>query len=268
MSKITLHLFSFLSIMICVSASAQKLPAIQPNSIKPPANLKIDGKTNEWNNTFQAYNGNIDAFYSISNDDSNLYLVVKTKDETTAKKMIGAGIVLSITPEKNKFENGCSIGPAVNESATLTISNAYMEFKQYAGKKDRSKQADSSLTVVNKAVTTSMKEIIVAGVTGIDNVIPVYNEQGIRSAMLFDNSGALTWEFAVPLKYLKSAMGNKPSFFYNLIVRGMRNNAKSVTSRSTGVTAMVVNTPRSMGTSNQDQLMNTTDFWGEYKLAK
>ena len=270
MLKITTCLFSFLSIVTCVSASAQKLPAIQQASIKPPANLKIDGKINEWNNKFQAFNTNVDAFYTIANDDNNLYLVVQAQDETTAKKMIGAGILLSITPGKNNLEGGDGIGTSIAESTTLAISNNYVEFKQYAGKKDKLKQADSLLALMNKDLTNGSKEIIVAGIEGVDNKISVYNDLGIKSVMLFDNTGALNWELAVPLKYLKSAMNNQRNFFYNLMVKGMRNNAKTVTSRFGGAVT-VSNVPRSMVTGlsfDRELIMNPTDFWGEYKLAK
>lgn len=53
---------------------AQKLPGVQTSSLWAPENLKIDGKTTEWNGTFQAYNKAADIFYTISNDDKNIGL--------------------------------------------------------------------------------------------------------------------------------------------------------------------------------------------------
>ena len=271
MTKINRAAYCFLATIItCISASAQKLPAVQQISVKPPNNLKIDGKTTEWDNKFQAFNNGIDAFYTIANDNNNLYLVVKTLDEVTAKKMFGAGIVLSITPEKNKFEAGGGVGLLVTESARLAISDNYREFKEYAGKKVKNKQEDSLLAVINKDLTNGSKEITVSGIPGIDNTISVYNDLGIKSAMLFDDSGALNWELAVPLKYLKNAMNNKPNFFYNLMIKGMNSNGKKVTSRFTGETVTVSSVPRSMisGSLDRELIMNPTDFWGEYKLTK
>ena len=159
MSKTTTLLASILAIIIpCISASAQKLPTVQPVSFKAPNNLKIDGKTDEWNNKFQAYNNNIDAFYTLANDDNNLYLVISAQDEVAAKKIIGAGIVLSITPEKNKFETGGGISQSITESARLAVSNNYMAFKENARKKVKPKQADSLLAAINKDLTNGLKK--------------------------------------------------------------------------------------------------------------
>ena len=40
-------------------------------------NLKIDGKANEWGESFAASNKRTSLLYSLANDDKNLYLVIK-----------------------------------------------------------------------------------------------------------------------------------------------------------------------------------------------
>ena len=71
-----------LLLLINFSASAQK-DKIQKNNFRAPINVKIDGKLNEWGDKLQAYNTSTDIFYTISNDDDNLYLAVAaTKNNT------------------------------------------------------------------------------------------------------------------------------------------------------------------------------------------
>ena len=73
MKKIFLFPLLFLSIYTC----AQKLPKIQDVNQRAPSNMKIDGKPAEWNDQFLAYNTNVEVFYTLSNDDKNLYLALR-----------------------------------------------------------------------------------------------------------------------------------------------------------------------------------------------
>ena len=77
-------------------ADAQKLPNVQQISVRTPENIKIDGKPTEWNNKFQAYNHATSLFYTISNDDENLYLTIQANDMETLIKITGAGIVFNL----------------------------------------------------------------------------------------------------------------------------------------------------------------------------
>ncbi|MDB5029526.1 hypothetical protein [Mucilaginibacter sp.] len=255
---------------IAVIANAQKLPNVQQISLRAPISIKIDGKTTDWGDQFQAFNHSIDAFYTIANDDNNLYLIVQAKDEAVAKKIIGGGIVLSITPAKNKFEHGAGVGPLITNKGRLGISSAYMQFMEYADSKTKSKQTDSLWSIMNKELTNESKEMVVGGIKGIDNVISVYNNYGIKTALLFDRTGALNFELTIPLKYLNNATNNQPKFFYNLMIRGMSINAKVVKSK-TGEAATVTDVPIGLTTrksSDMELLMSNTDFWSEYTLAK
>jgi hypothetical protein len=89
--------------MVSLALHAQKLPNVQTISLRAPAGVKIDGKTKEWNNRFQCYNHATSLFYTIANDDENLYLVIKAIDRDICKKIIGGGITLTFKrqmPEK------------------------------------------------------------------------------------------------------------------------------------------------------------------------
>ena len=86
-------LFAFL-FCIAISADAQKLPTEQQVSLRAPAGLKIDGKATEWDNKFQAYNHHTDFYYTIANDDNNLYLIVQANEPAIIKRILKGGIAL------------------------------------------------------------------------------------------------------------------------------------------------------------------------------
>jgi len=67
------HLTIICFLMIGFFANAQKLPEVQTVNLRAPAGIKIDGKPTEWDSKFQAYNKSTNAFYTIANDDDNLY---------------------------------------------------------------------------------------------------------------------------------------------------------------------------------------------------
>jgi hypothetical protein len=82
----------------CFCLCAKKLPTIQETGLKAPAKIKIDGKIDEWDNQFMAYNRATDVYYSIANDGSNLYVLIQARYSEAIKKIIGGGITFSVIP--------------------------------------------------------------------------------------------------------------------------------------------------------------------------
>src|SRR5471030_2113106 len=78
------------------ASQAQKLKAVQENNMRAPSNIRIDGKLTEWDDTFKAYNNTTDIFYTISNDDENLYFAIKAGNRFIATKLLGGGINFAI----------------------------------------------------------------------------------------------------------------------------------------------------------------------------
>src|ERR1700761_4734409 len=115
-----------LMVIAATTASAQQLPSIQRNNLRAPATLKIDGKTDDWNKGFQAYNHATDVFYTIANDDDNLYLVVSATSPNIVNRVINGGITLGISPSGKKGNNEIAITYPVYERGTkptLIINN-------------------------------------------------------------------------------------------------------------------------------------------------
>ncbi len=77
----------------------QKLPKVQKSSVLIPENCMVDGKATEWDDKFQAYNQATDIYYTIANDDKDLYLVVKTENPGISNKIMQGGITFSVASD-------------------------------------------------------------------------------------------------------------------------------------------------------------------------
>ena len=100
-----------MSIVFLVALSLEKVAVaqnVQESSVWASQAVKIDGKTSE--NNFGAFNKNTQLFYTMSNDDKNLYLVIKSTDNSNNNKIMMGGITLTInTDGKRKEKDGLSI---------------------------------------------------------------------------------------------------------------------------------------------------------------
>jgi len=276
----TLLLFPLI-LMAGTTLTAQKLPNKQESSLRAPDNIKIDGKATEWNDKFQAYNTTTDVFYTIANDDNNLYLCVKANDETVINKLYRSGLTLVINTtgkktdknaamvifpvwdKENDFHTNTGIKPQIVPGDTLSVA-----------------KADSFMREVNKKMISKEKWIRTAGMPHIDSLISLYNEDGIKAAALFDNKMVYTLELCIALKNIGiRGIENAPVLNYhitlNALIGPIDNRTVTYTIGPDGNTIMHVQrtgTPRHIGNPADDMkymnLTAITDFWGEYTLAK
>jgi len=79
---------------------------------------------------------------------------------------------------------------------------------------------DSLMISLNNKCADAYKEIKVDGIKGIEDPgLSIYNTLGIKVMVLFDNKIALTYELAIPLKYLHISANH---FKYNIRLNSAR----------------------------------------------
>jgi len=111
---------------------------------------------------------------------------------------------------------------------------------------------------VNKKAAETFKEIKVDGIKEIaEPHISIYNTEGIKAMLLFDNKLALTYEMAIPLKYLNFSKNN--SFKYDIMLIGQVRAGNAVPNP-------LAPPPPGGGVSHYFDV--PTNFGGEYTLAK
>jgi len=191
--------------VMCSVSFGQKYPSVQLKSIHSPANVKIDGKVNEWS-VFQAYNNKVQIYYTLANDSNNIYLIIKSDNKIITSKILQGGIKFSI--KKNDKKDVVVTYPAVDTKLVKSVYNLMPK----AIRDNGTKRTDDELAQDNFALNASNKEIVklfkLIGVAGIDNIqdseIPIYNSLNIKVSASFDPSGAYICEFSLPLKYISN----------------------------------------------------------------
>lgn len=194
---------------IFIVAYGQKLPKVQTTGLRAPANIKIDGKNNEWN-SLQAYDPNNMLYYSLANDQNNLYLVIKSDKSTISRKMLLGGFKFSIKadgePEKTITY------PIVDNSNLRSIYKRMPEGNQQINYDEAYKNSYKEILKLFK--TAQLK-----GFNKIaDTEIPIYNEFDIAICAGFDELGAYVCEFAIPLKYIINGAVNPAQLTYTLTI--------------------------------------------------
>ncbi len=251
-----------------IAANAQRLPNVQQGSLRAPVSTKVDGKATEWKNEFKAYNHATDIFYTISNDDEYLYLTAKATDPEIIRRIMNGGIALTIQKSGKKDDQGgvCVTYPVIDSKLKLSFNT------RKSPDDETLNEADSIMKINNQKFIQNAKWIGITGIAGLDSLISVYNEDGVKAAGLFDDKKAFTCEIAVALNQPGVSVAAHPKIAYHVLLNGFNVfNQKVVTAAAD---------PRSMGSPanydpvseaklNLEQTLTApTDFWGEYTLTK
>jgi len=252
---------------------AQKLHEIQVNSIKAPVNTRIDGKPKEWLGAFQAYNPKTELYYTISNDNTNLYLIVQARTIDVIQKVLYGGISFTVSTSGIKTDsNNVEITfPAYTKGYSSWMVNLedLKEVRKNIGV--NKKVVDSFVNLRNSQIDSKLKLIGVSGVKLTnDSLLSVYNEEGINVKSKFSSNVAYTYELAFPLKLLANNGINLNKFSYKIRVNGAstRNVIIEVDQDRKRIFVNGVNKDNYVWplTANYLNLAFSTEFWGQYVL--
>jgi len=287
--------------LIFFIVNAQKLPNKQEASLRAPDSIKIDGQATEWNDQYQAYNKATEVFYSIANDDDNLYLIIHAVKSRIIEKMMEGGISFTVSPANKKDEGKkvtvlfplltmpTSWAVLHNAGKTLTETQAPLFDDKYGVYRNKDSvlkaKPTTSIGLSNKTLTISSKEIKVSGINPITDeititnpkstyyrglplhahpfkLIPVNNHEGIKAMTQLDEKGEYTYELALPIKYLGLSVNDPQKFSYYITF-----NSRSEDQRFGTTVGYGLSPGGSWGLKDID-LNAPTDFWSEYILAK
>src|SRR5471030_2567409 len=94
---------NFTQPVIKIPDAAKKLPNIQSASLRAPTNIKTNGSA-AGDNDFQAYNRATDVFYTIANDDDELYFILRAVDPGIIKRITTRGITFMLNRAGKKTD--------------------------------------------------------------------------------------------------------------------------------------------------------------------
>lgn len=264
-------------LLLSIGVSAQKLPDVQVKGVLAPSTVRVDGKNLEWE-SFAAENKRTNLWYTIANDDKNLYLAIKATDNETITKIMAGGISFTVNTKGKKREQDAFVITYPLIVRTNGNRGNVGQNRQRAGqeRQDQSqKERDSIALAQRKALLVGVKEIKVLGFKQFaDTLISIYNEHGIKAVAKMDEQGTYVYEAAIPLSLLEVSAASTNEIAYQIKLNGLPN---------TGNFAMRANAAPAFGGGNargsnfggggnanaaRQDLMTATDFWGKYVLQK
>lgn len=285
------------------AANAQKVTELQEVSIQAPHTVKIDGKNFEWNASDFSANKRTNISYLLSNDDKNLYLVIKSTDAFNNNKILAGGITFSVNPDGKKKEK---------ESITLTYPIIHRtgmrggpgggrgQFRAMGmamgagGGQPNTKQRDSMMAAMQKTQLVQAKEIKIRGFKNTtDTLLSIYNEYGVKAFANIEKDNSFFYEVAIPLEALGLSTAAPKEFAYNIKINGLQFNGfdgggggRGGFEGGGGGGGTVVFSGGGGGGGrggfggggrggfgggggfNFQELVSPTDFWGKYTLSK
>lgn len=267
-----------------LSVHAQKVNELQEVSIFAPHAIKIDGKNFEWKDTDFSVNKRTSLSYIISNDDKNLYLIVKSTDVANNSKIMAGGITFSINPDGKKKEK---------ESITLTYplsvpfvrgqggGGRAMRVAFSGGRPQDAKQRDSFMVARQKTQLAASKEIKIKGFKNTtDTLVAIYNEYGIKAFANIDKDNTFFYEVAIPLAELGISTAAPKEFAYNIKLNGLQlpgfdgggggggRGGRGGFGGGGNFGGGGGGFGGSRGGMDFQAMLSPTDFWGKYTLAK
>lgn len=219
------------------NANAQKVNELQEVSILAPHAIKVDGKNFEWADVPFAVNKRTSISYIMSNDDKNLYLVIKSTDVQNNSKIMMGGITLSVNPDGKKKEKesitltyplaarqnfrpqGGGGGGARVQGQAVVVSGGPMG----GGGPANAKQRDSVMSARQRTQLATVKEIKIKGFkTTTDTLISIYNTYGIKAFANIEKDNSFFYELQIPLEALGLSIDSPKEFAYNIKLNGLQ----------------------------------------------
>ena len=276
--SVTKLILTLMLISVHLTLIAQKAQNVQSGNVWAPATVKIDGKLTEWGESLKAYNKNVQLWYTIANDDKNIYLAIKSIDLDNNNKILAGGISFTLNTEgKKKTKNAFTITFPIVKRAGGRIGHGGRK-GGFGG--DDTPDTAAIVTQQNQTLATG-KVISAIGFADItDTLVSIYNEYGIKAAANIDGKGVLVYELAIPIKLLKIAPDDQKELAYNIKVNGLPlsggggfggGNSFGGGGRSGGSGG---GGGGGFGggfgggkSEDVSDMMSPTDFWGKYILA-
>ncbi|WP_175582433.1 hypothetical protein [Mucilaginibacter mali] len=219
---------------LCLTASmglfAARAQSVQETGVWAPANVKVDGKLNEYGNSLEANNKTDNVSYTVSNDDKNLYFAIKANDQSTANKIMAGGIDFILNTEGKKKDKDAFIitFPLINRSAMRGAMGGGQRGQRGQGGGGGQQGGPPDTATINsmrRTAVAAVKEMKLKGFKDIpDSVVSIYNEYSLKGAVAYDANGNFICELAVPFSQLGISLDKTKEIAYNLKINGIQMN--------------------------------------------
>ena len=234
-----------LLMLVGASAKAQKKPKeLIKNAFL--TSIELDGLAKEWDQNQFATDKVSGLSYAFANNDSTLFVILKTANKESIAKMIHWGLSLGFNAKGQK---------KVQESIGFPAGKA--QDKRFEPVLGRTKRPSI------KEEVAQLNSIELNGFTSlIDGPIALKNDFGIRASAKLNEAEELVCEYALPMKLLQIDPSKNDIFACQIKLNGL------ILGASPTVVSRTIQ-PRGIpsGPMQTNSLLDSTDFWVFYPLA-
>lgn len=264
--KVLYLILFYLTFLTTFVSSAQKLPDKQQVGMRASANVKIDGVAAELKEKFLAYNAATNLYYTIANDDKNLYLTIRATNGDIINRITGGGITFTIKNKDHKEDAGVSVTYPIRNTPAIVVFSFWPRKDQPLDTTRRT--ADSTMKANNKRLISTFKFLKVKGIKDLDT-LSIYNQNGIEAAGAFNMKKAYTIELSIPLQLLSNEINSANAFTYQIRVNGGAPNSFNIRLESVepAVKAQIEEAIATATFKVESAITAPTDFLGEYTLV-
>jgi len=170
----------------------------------PTTAITIDGNNQEWGDNMAYYNAEKKLHYTIANDKTNLYLVIKTDDPIQQANILSGGITFAIDTKGRKRSTYNTTFPLRGIASTNVLDKTLKEKKLMAD-------------------MAQLSNIEVKGFKDIDDdQLNFENTYGIKVDINIDDKGFLIYEEAIPLELFHANEITANEWSYNVKLNGVK----------------------------------------------
>lgn len=198
-------LFLLLLFALAGNVNAQKKGEVRQNDYLQN-DINVDGKLTEWTDSLKNFDARAKMHYVVGNNDSVLYLAVKTSDPLSIRKILIHGFSFMVNKETRK-----KVAPAV--------IFPYVDRTNFGANRPR---PTGTPVKMNQQVLAQAKGVVTSGFKDIiDGNVSLQNEYGIKAASTIDDKNVFRYELAIPLNQLELGKDSKNILTYSFRINGI-----------------------------------------------
>jgi len=152
----------------------------------------IDGILSEWPLPLDLTDQDKKISYSVSNDDSNIYLCLQTYDPSIQQKLTRSGMSVQLSTS-GKTKRKATVSFPLKSQLTLNIQPNNLPAEQ-----DMQQGQRQGRTQMRQAVIERCTDMKIKGFASIDGMVPIKNDFGVCAAFQWEAELLLSYELAIP----------------------------------------------------------------------
>ncbi|WPU93475.1 hypothetical protein SNE25_29600 [Mucilaginibacter sabulilitoris] len=202
--------------LLCLvtAVNAQSAKTDQTTLKAPAGAIAVDGSLKDWGDTLRYFNDEKKIGYTLANDKTMLYAVVRISDRINQMRILNAGITLGIDTKGKKKESFSLTFPLADPGAPPEFGKRSNQDGEIT-KEDRDE--------LMRERVTKLRNIKVEGFKDIEgDMITTSNTYGIKAAIDYDAEGNLVYEIAIPLQFFHTDDITKNEWAFNFKINGIQ----------------------------------------------